>query len=212
MEDAADVKSLERSMLYSEELGITLRGSRDGELFKWLLASVLFGARISESIAKSTYKAFEKYGLLEPRTILDAGWDFLVYPVMREGGYVRYDEKTSRKILTICQYLLERYRGSLNRLHSEAADSRDLEKKLDEFYGVGPVTVNIFLRELRPYWQKADPGPLQIVKKLARRYGIDLSGYDRKTEAFIRMEAGLMRLRKGKRNVRPPLHGRARQA
>ncbi|MEJ2192974.1 MAG: hypothetical protein P8Y39_11655 [Nitrospirota bacterium] len=197
MKAGADLKRLEKSVLYSEELGIVLRGARDGELFKWFLASMLFGARISETIAKNTYRAFEKYRLLDPRDILRAGWDFLVYPVMREGGYVRYDEKTSRQLLKVCSDLIDLYGGSLNRLHKEAADSRDLEKRLDAFYGVGPVTVNIFLRELRPHWPKADPEPLQAVKKLARTYGIDLSRYDRKTVAFTRLEAGLIRLRKG---------------
>jgi hypothetical protein len=32
-----------------------------------------------------------------------------------------------------------------------------------EWLTLDPVTVNIFLRELRPYWTKADPEPLPIV-------------------------------------------------
>jgi hypothetical protein len=63
-----------------------------------------------------------------------------------------------------------------------------------KFHGVGPVTVNIFLRELRPYWKKAEPLP--VVKQLARKLKIDLSEYNRKTIAFTRLEAGLIRRRK----------------
>ena len=33
--------------------------------------------------------------------------------------------------------------------------ARDLEQTLLAFYGIGPVTMNIFLRELRPFWTKA---------------------------------------------------------
>jgi len=55
--------------------------------------------------------------------------------------------------------------------------------------------VNIFLRELRPYWAKADPEPLPVVTKLAKQMGIDLNTYDRKSLAFARLEAGLIRLR-----------------
>jgi hypothetical protein len=77
--------SLKESLLYSEELGINLETLADSELFKWFLASLLLGARISGAIAEKTYRAFEKHNLLTPRTILDAGWDFLVNPVMREG-------------------------------------------------------------------------------------------------------------------------------
>ncbi len=205
------LSSLKKSRLYSEELGINLAEGADDELFKWFLASVLFGARISETIASRTYRAFEKYKLLTPRTILDAGWDFLVNPVMREGGYVRYDEKTSREILRNCDTLIQEYQGSLNRLHDLAADGRDVEERLLAFYGVGPVTVNIFLRELRPYWRKADPAPLPVVFELASRHGLDLSSLNRKSVTFARVEAGLMRLRKTLKqadDTRPPARRR----
>jgi len=190
-----NLSALRRSVLYSEELGIRLQGSADEEVFKWFLASVLFGARISGSTAEKTYHSFERHNLLDPRSILDAGWDYLVDPVMREGGYVRYDEKTSREILKNCEMLLGEYRGSLNRLHGLAADGSDLERRLLAFYGVGPVTVNIFLRELRPYWAKADPQPLPIVLQVAGRYRIDLTSLSRKSLAFTRVEAGLVRLK-----------------
>ena len=182
--------------MYSEELGIYLKENNDKEIFKWFLASILFGGRISETIAKNTYKTFEKYNLLESRKILKAGWDFLVNPIMREGGYVRYDEKTSTQILKNCETLLQKYRGSLKELHKEAQDSKDLEDKLTGFYGIGPITTNIFLRELRPFWEKANPEPLPIVKKIAQKYGINLDKYNRKSLAFVRIEAGLIRLRK----------------
>jgi hypothetical protein len=89
------LNELKKSELYSEELGIELKINYDREIFKWFLASILFGARITEIIAKNTYKTFEKYNLTELEKILKAGWDFLVDPIMREGGYVRYDFKTS---------------------------------------------------------------------------------------------------------------------
>jgi hypothetical protein len=192
----ATLEELERSPLYSEELGISLKTAAEEELFKWFLASVLFGARISEAIARRTYRAFEKRSLATPGAILRAGWDFLVNPIMREGGYVRYDEKTSREILRDCESLLSDYGGSLARLHDESENERDLEKRLLRFYGVGPVTVNIFLRELRPYWKKSDPEPLPAVLKLAEKYGIDLESFPRKSLTFARVEAGLVRLRR----------------
>jgi hypothetical protein len=39
-------RALERSPLYSEELGIGLAKRSDAEYFRWFLASLLFGARI----------------------------------------------------------------------------------------------------------------------------------------------------------------------
>ena len=63
------------------------------------------------------------------------------------------------------------------------------------FFGIGPVTVNIFLRELRPYWRHADPRPLPEVQALARRLGFNLEACNRKTVAFARLGASLIRLR-----------------
>lgn len=186
---------------YSEELGINLRGGKSSELFKWFLASVLFGARISETIAKRTYKTFEKYSLLTPKKIQNAGLEFLINPIMREGGYVRYDGVTSRKILGICQKLINDYGGDLNQLQKKAKDPRDLEERLMEFKGVGPTTVNIFLRELRGIWKKVNPEFSRFVKLAAKNLGIkDIKEYwqENKTSGFnfVNFEAALLRLGK----------------
>jgi hypothetical protein len=192
----AGSRALEKSLLYSEELGIDLSQGTDGVSFRWFLASLLFGARITETIAKNTYQAFLRHGLTSPGRIVGAGWDLLVNPVMREGGYVRYDGRKSTQVVRDCERLLADYRGSLRRLHDAASDARELEATLLTFYGVGPVTVNIFLRELRPYWGKADPEPLPIVRALARKLKLDLARYPRKSLVFARVEAGLIRRRR----------------
>src|ERR1035437_1735249 len=177
-------RALERSPLYSEELGIVLAKRSDAAYFCWFLASLLFGARISEMAAKNTYRSFVRHGLTSPRKILNAGWDFLVYPVMREGGYVRYDNRKSTQVLRDCETLI--------------AD-----------YGGGPVTMNIFLRELRPFWTKADPDPLPAVGKLAKRLSIDLGRYNRKSLVFARVEAGLIRRRRELAATQSSTHRRA---
>ncbi len=194
-------KALEKGPRYSDELGIKLGKHDDKEYFKWFLASLLFGARISETIAKNTYRAFARYQLLTPRKILRAGWDFLVNPIMREGGYVRYDGRKSTQILSDCKKLTDEYGGSLIRLHSACRDSQDLETRLLDFYGIGVVTANIFLRELRPYWKRADPEPLAIVRELAKKWKLNLGQYDRHTMKFVRVEAGLIRSRRVKAGV-----------
>jgi len=197
MRDAAATRrALEQSILYSEELDINLAQKTEDVYFRWFLASLLFGARISETTAKNTFRAFMHYGLTTPGKIVATGWDFLVYPVMREGGYVRYDGRKSTQILRSCESLMAGYGSSLGRLHQAASDANDLEKRLLGFYGVGPVTMNIFLRELRPFWPKADPDPLPAVKMAANQLGIDLKHYPRKSLVFARVEAGLIRRRR----------------
>jgi hypothetical protein len=187
---------LKRSRLYSEELGIDLAAGDDGQHFHWFLASLLFGGHIGEAIARRTYQAFCRHGLTTPWRILSAGWEFLVDPVMHEGGYVRYDFSKSDQILRDCQTLLDGYDGSLWRMHEMARDAADLEARLLAFYGVGAVTANIFLRELRPFWPKADPAPLPAVTAAAQGLGLDLSRLPRKSLTFVRVEAGLIRMRR----------------
>lgn len=207
MHGLPDRHQLEKSQLYSEELGIDLSRRSDAEYFRWFLASILFGGRISETIAKNTFHAFIRHGLTTPRKILTAGWDFLVFPVMREGGYVRYDGKKSDQVLRDCRMLLDEYGGKLSRLEAGARTRGETEQRLEAFFGVGPVTANIFLRELRPHWPLADPEPLPVVVKMACKLGIDLGRHDRKSLTFARLEAGLIRLRH--RAVKDARHAKA---
>lgn len=145
---------------YSFSLGIDLKSLNRTDLFKWFLASLLFGARISEGIAIRTFQEFQKESLDSVQKILERGWDGLV-EVLDRGGYVRYDFKTATKLLEVCGNLLEEYGGDLNLLHSRSRDARDLEGRLKQLgKGIGDVTVNIFLRELRGIWERANP-PLQ---------------------------------------------------
>jgi len=186
---------------YSEELDIDLKSKKSSEIFKWFLASILFGARISETIAKNTYLALEKYKLLTPQAIIKSNWDFLVTHIMAEGGYVRYDGKTSTTLLDISAQLIKDYNGDLNHLHDIATDSDDLEQRLIAFKGIGPITVNIFLRELRGIWQKADPSFSDYVLLAARNLGIkDIKQYWQKNKVkgynFVNFEAALLRLGK----------------
>jgi hypothetical protein len=157
---------------YSKILGIKLDAASDVEVFKWFLASLLFGAPITESSVIKTYKCFQKYHTLSPERILKTGWDNLV-KILDEGSYTRYDFKTADKLLLVVGNLEKDYNGSLNLLHQEALDSRDLERRLKQLgKGVGDVTVSIFLRDLRGIWRKADPKPTPLVILAAASLGI----------------------------------------
>ncbi|MEW6741030.1 MAG: hypothetical protein ACOYU2_13075 [Nitrospirota bacterium] len=157
---------------FSSALGINLSSVDKREVFKWFLASILFGARISEAVVINTYRAFEEEGVLSPEDILDTGWDGLV-EILDRGGYVRYDFKTATKLLDVCRSLIEIFKGDLNVLHSMATDEEDLEKRLKTLgKGIGDVTVNIFLREMRGIWKKAEPLPSEIIIIAARNTGI----------------------------------------
>ena len=178
---------LETFPLYSEDLEIDL--SKPSGRFKWFLASVLFGARISEQIAATTYKTFEQYGIDSPDKIRAASWDELVR-ILDEGGYVRYDFSTASKLLEIMQTLTERY-GTLEELYKGSADTKELKKRLQEFKGVGAVTAQIFLREMRGIWAiqlEASNTAADVANKLE----IDLQNFS--GEELARLETALVKL------------------
>jgi len=152
---------------YSQELDLDLTRSEDR--FKWFLASILFAKRISAEVAKKTYRRFEEEGLNTPEKILEAGWDRIV-EVLDSGGYTRYDFSTASNLLAVVEELRQKY-GTLEELHRKSNSPVDLESRLQEFRGVGPVGVNIFLRELREIWEKAKPKPSQIAIKTAKKIG-----------------------------------------
>jgi endonuclease III len=156
---------------FSKSLGIELKEKKSDEIFKWFLASILYGARIGEKIATNTYYEFEKRNVLTPEKILKTEWDGLV-EILDMGGYVRYDFKTATKLLNIMKIIQDNYDNNLNNMHEAASDFQDLENKLIEMPGIGPTTANIFLRELRGIWEKADPNLSSFVEKAA--YNLNL--------------------------------------
>ncbi len=162
------IEKVLRLKTYSQELGINLE-TGEGR-FKWFLASILFAKRISSEVAKRTYWEFEKAGIVTPESITETGWDKLV-EVLDSGGYVRYDFSTASNLLEIVAKLAEKY-GSLESLYTQSKDSSDLERRLLEFKGVGPTTVNIFLRELKGTWEKASPRVSPLARETATRLGL----------------------------------------
>ena len=161
---------------FSKELGIDLSKGISTEIFKWFLASKLFGARIGTNIAIKTYREFEKCGVLSPERIIETGWDGLVR-ILDDGGYARYDFFTATKLLEIMGDLKKFYQGDLNKLHEIADDEEELENLLKGLgKGIGDVTVNIFLRELRNVWPKARPGLSVYVELAAQRLGFIKEG------------------------------------
>lgn len=135
----------------SKDLNIDLPSRKESEAFRWFLACLLFGKPIQQEVAKRTYFVFIEEGLDNPDAIVKAGWDKLV-EVLDKGHYVRFDYSTATKLLDVCKALKEKY-GNLSNLIGRSKNQADLAKRLEEFKGVGPVTVRIFLRDLLPFFK-----------------------------------------------------------
>jgi hypothetical protein len=194
---------------FATELGLDLNSGPTARQ-QWFLAAIFYGGRISGVLAARTYRVFIAAGVYTPEAILAQGWDNLVL-LLDEGGYTRYDFKTATKLLKVMESLQKHYQGSLEELHAAALNPEDLERRLQELApGIGPATVNIFLRELRGIWSKAQPelsplaqtaaehlqllppglSPREALEHLERRWQAQrIAGHD-----FADLEAALVRL------------------
>jgi hypothetical protein len=160
---------------FAAELGIDLRAGPAARQ-QWFLAAILYGARISGRLAACTYRVFAARKIYTPEAILAQGWDNLVV-LLDQGGYARYDFKTATKLLTVMGTLKERYQGSLERVHEHSGSYEDLESRLRALgAGIGPATVNIFLRELRGIWARATPPLSPLAQAAGERLGLVPAG------------------------------------
>ncbi|SFF09689.1 hypothetical protein [Nitrosomonas sp. Nm166] len=190
MAKALDVPMLlsESGGCYATQLGIRLDDLKAEEIYKWLLAAILYGARISENIATRTWQVFEHEAVLTPESIIRTGWDGLV-ALLDQGSYTRYDYKTATKLLAVSQTLLDRYAGNLNCLHAAARDSDDLAQRVMSLgKGIGPVTAQIFLRELRGRWSKAAPPLAALAFQAAQALGFLSQNCHDSDQALINLQ------------------------
>jgi archaemetzincin len=139
---------------YSVALGIDV-DREDDEIERWALAATLYGARISTQTAERTYRTFSRAGLT---SLADAGaksFEELV-ELLDAGGYARYDFRTARRLQALARALEARHGGKIVDF-GRIAEPAELEAALDALPGWGPVTVDLFLRDLRGVWPAADP-------------------------------------------------------
>lgn len=136
----------------ARDLGLNVASGDEKELFKWFIASFLFGKRIQQDIAVDTYRVIvEKHDRDTPRKLCNCSWQELV-DMLGEGNYTRYDESTADRLLELCKKLHDEYGGEVSQIHQSSENREELEQRLGEFKGVGPKTVEIFMREAAKRW------------------------------------------------------------
>lgn len=129
------------------QLGIDVdRGGR--ELDRWFLAATLFGNRISARIAMRTYEVLSRSGVATIGDVRGRSWEELV-ALLDEGGYVRYDFRTATRLQALAAALPARSGdGVAALLHDAHAAGEDPRTALEALPGWGPITVELFLREV----------------------------------------------------------------
>lgn len=86
--------------------------------------------------------------------------------------------------------LRDRY-GSQEELRRQSSDARDLQRRLQEFRGIGPVTAQIFLRVMRGVWD-IDPDVSDKALQMAEWLDIDLNKFS--GVELSRVETALIKL------------------
>lgn len=154
---------------YSAEMGIDLDGG-DAEVERWFLASTLFGARISATVAERTFAVLERSGI---HCIADTATHpcSALVALLDAGGYARYDFRTAARLQTLAREVAARY-GAVTAIGRRFADPVDLAAALDDLPGWGPVTVALFLRELRGVWPGACPPLDRRAAQAGRHLGL----------------------------------------
>ena len=139
-----------RRQLLPRDLGFDVLPRDEPSLFKWFLASFLFGNRISQAIAADTWRVIvETHGRDTPAKLCECSHAQLVR-ILGEGGYRRYDESTATRLQRLCRTLVDEYDGRILGIAEAAGGRGEFERRLLEFRGVGPVTLAIFMREAGP--------------------------------------------------------------
>ncbi|MFD5387774.1 endonuclease [Streptomyces sp. NPDC127074] len=136
---------------FATQAGIKLRDT-PGPLYQLLVLAHLLSARISSDIAVAAARALFDAGMRDPRRMAEATWQQRV-DALGEGGYRRYDERTATQLGAAAELVNREYGGDLRRMR-EAGDPKKL---LAEIKGIGPVGVNIFLREAQGVWPEFAP-------------------------------------------------------
>jgi len=184
---------------FAEDLGIDAQANEPEPLFCLLVSALLFSTRISHNVAlKSARMLFER-GWTTPERMAATTWEQRV-EALDEGGYVRYDERTSTTLAEVAQMLIDRYQGDLRKLREAAqADPVRERELLDEFKGIGEVGASIFCREAQLAWPELFPFADERVLASAKRLGLPpdaakLARLVRGRRDFVRLVAALMRV------------------
>ena len=154
---------------YAQEAGVSLRDT-PVPLFQLLVLAQLLSARIQAGIAVAAARALFEAGMRDARRMARATWQQRV-DALGEGGYRRYDERTSTQLGAAAEMLQERYKGDLRALH----EAGDVRRRLGEVPGIGPVGTDIFLREAQGLWPEFAPVIDAKARDGAERLGLPRS-------------------------------------
>lgn len=137
-----------QATITANDLGIKIE-RKEREIFKWFLASYLFGKRIQQDVARQTWEVFMKHGIDSPKKIVTQTHQQLV-ALLGEGKFRRYDESTAHNMMEMARVLVRDHHGNLLNMYDSCGSEKDFMKRIQNLKGVGPKTTEIFMREAQP--------------------------------------------------------------
>jgi len=163
---------------YADRLHVQVGRNTPSALFQWLIASLLFSARISSDAAEQAAAALFAQGWRTPKKMAATTRSQRV-KVLNRAGYARYDESTSRYIGDTTALLLDCYGGDLRRLRDAAERDPERERALlKQFKGIGEVGADIFFREAQLAWDELFPFADDRALKAASKLGLGRDASD----------------------------------
>ncbi|GLO16826.1 MULTISPECIES: hypothetical protein [Pseudomonas] len=115
-------------------------------VFRWLLASFLMGKRIRSTVAVEAYRVLvDQEGLDTPLKLAQTSHSALVR-LLGQAGYGRYDESTARRLHDRGNKVEVELAAQLE-VMQQGSNAEGFKRWLLSFEGVGPKTVEIFMRE-----------------------------------------------------------------
>lgn len=144
--------SKRRPTHHAHEFGLDVM-SGDDDLFRWFLLVYLLGKPIQSSVAVNTWQLFIDGKHDTPWSILELSERQLV-GLFHKGRYTRYQHVMTRALRTCMRQLIDDYEGSLALMIESSEHEDELSKRLQELYGVGPKTAEIFMRETEEFFAR----------------------------------------------------------
>lgn len=184
---------------FAEDLGIDATENEPAPLFCLLISALLFSTRISHQVALKSARILFGRDWKTADAMAASTWEQRVR-ALDEGGYVRYDERTSTMLGETAQMVIDLYHGDLRKLRAAAEEDPIEERKLlDQFKGVGEVAVNIFFREAQLAWPELFPFADRKALTSAKKLGLPadarkLASLVRGRRTFARLVAALVRV------------------
>jgi hypothetical protein len=128
--------------LSPEDLGIDLSAGKPQQLYRWFLASILFGKPIQQKVSADTYRVLVEHGFTSPKKFADVAREPL-RKLLDDGGYGRFDYQMA-DYLHATMAAVESSHGSVHRMVTTARSRDDLARTVQQFKGIGDTTARIF--------------------------------------------------------------------